>query len=58
MIGLLSVTVSGTGICRRLQAGSYLSFNLEFTPPASCCRPVAEAEAEAEAELAELQSRT
>jgi hypothetical protein len=49
IIGLLLITVSGTGICRRRLAGSYLSFNLEFTPPASCCRRIAEAEAEAAA---------
>jgi hypothetical protein len=56
IIGLLwaRVTVSGTGICRRRQAGSYVSFNLEFTPPrivlppsrrSRSCRSVAEAEA-------------
>jgi hypothetical protein len=44
IIGLLLVTVSGTCICWWLQAGPYLSFNLEFTPPSSCCScPVAAA---------------
>ena len=47
ILGLLSVTASVTGICRRRQAGSYVSFNLEFTPPASCCRPFVEADAAA-----------
>ena len=56
------MTVSGTCICRRRQAGSYVSFNLEFTPPALCCRPVAEAEAAAESlkpkQASTLQLRT
>ena len=34
-----------------------MSFNLEFTPPALCCRPVAEAEAAAES-LKPKQART
>jgi hypothetical protein len=40
---LLCLVLVSAGSCR--EVGSYVSFNLKPTPPASCCSPVAEAEA-------------